>query len=145
MKKIMKITIGLTLLFLCLGAVNADTHPTDIFTAPSPLHPIGNSGFVDEQGHNINIYENTDETHKTWFENDTENGYLVQPYEANDTFYIYADDENDCGILEIIEHDGVEYIINSWTPNGSDDARIIWDNLLEFNEINHLTPIKIDG
>lgn len=130
--------ILISLLLILLSAAYASDLPT--FKLPGTLHEIGTGTFVDEKGHNIQIIEYTDTTKDIWFENDTD--YTVQPYEKNDSFYIYADDENDCGILEIVEVNGVKYIVNSWTPNGSKDAEIIANNLLEFNRLNNLTPIK---
>ena len=106
---------------------------------------MANNDFVDEKGHNIQIWDYTDDLYNTWFKNDTEDSYLVQPYEKNNSFYIYADDENDCGILEIVEKDGKKYIVNSWTPNGSSGVKLVADNLFEFNKLNHLTPLPIEG
>ena len=134
-----KIILLLLLIFLLLSTSYALSN--NDLKAPSGLHKLGYYDFVDEKGHNIQIINYTDNTHKTWFENDT--GYTVQPYEKNNSFYLYADDENDCGVLEIIEYDGNKYIINSWTPNGSKDAENVVNNLMEFNKLNHLTPIPI--
>ena len=140
MKKITKIIIGATLLFLIIGMASA-TDYVEIFKASSSLHAIGTNSFVDEQGHNIMIDEYSDEVYATWFENDTEERYVVQKY--NNTCYIGADDENDYYILEIVEKEGTKYIIVSWTPNGPDDAKIVKENLEEFNLINNLDPIEV--
>ncbi|ADC46638.1 hypothetical protein mru_0787 [Methanobrevibacter ruminantium M1] len=132
-----KIILGTCILFLLISVAYAGT--VDIFTAPSPLQPLGNSGFGDGQGHNIQIFEFTENLYKTWFENDTD--YVVEKYEGNNGLYLYADDENDCGILEIVEKDGKKYIVNSWTPKGPSEAQTVVENLHDFNELNHLTPI----
>lgn len=142
MKNIIKILIGISLLLLIIGNASA-TDPVDIFKAPSTLQPMGTSGYVDTQGHNIIISKYSDDDYKTWFENDTETNYIVQKY--NDTCYIGADDENDCYILEIVEKEGTKYIISSWTPKGPNEAKIIQQNLEEFNMINNLNPIKLEG
>ena len=139
-----KIIIGILLLFIVIGTVYA-VHNNEKFKAPTGLHAMGYNDFVDEKGHNIGIMEYTDDYYNTWFKNDTEDGYLVQPYSENPKYYIYADDENDCGILEIVEKDGAKYIINSWTPNGSDEAKVILDNLLEFNKLNNIKPLPVEG
>ena len=146
--KIHKIIIGITLLFLIIGVVYA-TDNVDIFKAPSGLQASGTNSYLDGQGHNIQIAED-EKFHEIWFENDTD--YLVQPYENNNSFYFYVDGSDvdpdgveQVGILEIVEKDGTKFIINSWTPNdGEEDAKVIFNNLLEFNKINHLTPLKIE-
>jgi len=138
-----KIAILLLFTFLIIGAVYAVD-----FKAPNGLEKLGQHGFVDKKGHNIDFQNYTDSSHKTWFENDTD--YMVQKH--NDTFYIYADGSDvdpdkveAVGILEVVEVDGEKYIVNSWTPNNNNekDMQIIWNNILEFNKLNKLTPIKI--
>lgn len=141
MKKIIKILIGISILCLCLGIVSAANF-NEIFTAPPGLEAVGNNDFVDQQGHNIMIMEYKDENVQTWLQNDTDPEYLVQKY--NDTCYIGTDDENDCYIFEIVEKDGSKYIVSSWTPKGPDETKIIQNNLLEFNKLNHLTPMPIE-
>lgn len=141
-----KIIIIILFIFLITNPSYALTN--NDLQAPSGLHKFGTLDFIDEKGHNIQIINYTDSTHKTWFENNT--GYNVQPYSENNSFYIFVDmsevDPNSVeseGILEIIAHDGDKYIVASWTPNGSKDADIVVKNLMEFNKINNLTPIKI--
>ena len=140
--KLSKILIGIGILFLIIGVVSA-ADIADTFKAPSGLEKVGTNSFVDLQGHNILISEYTDSNIKTWLQNDSDPVYLVQKY--NDTCYIATDDENDCYIHEIVEKDGVKYLISSWTPKGPDEAKIIQGNLEEFNKINQLTPLPIEG
>ena len=150
MKKGIKILIGLSVLFLIIGACYA-AYPNEIFKAPNGLEPIGHNDFVDKQGHNIQIIENSDSTHKTWFENNTETGYIVTPYEANNNFYMYSDasevDPNKAeavGVIEIVEKEGVKYIVSSWSAKDTDaDFKMVADNLLEFNKLNNLKPVAI--
>ena len=142
--KALKILIGIAILLLIIGAGYA-AHNNEIFTAPSGLHPMGYNDFVDEKGHNIMIYNYSDDTKSLWFENDTEDGYLVQPSDSDKNIYIYADDENDCGLLEIVKKDDKQYIINCWTPKGASEAKVVAKNLEEFNKLNHLTPLPVEG
>ena len=130
----------LTLLFLIIGVAYAANY-NEIFKAPNGLEPMGTSNFVDKQGHNIMINVYNDDNAKTWFENDT--GYLVTPYEQNKNFYLGADDDSSY-ILEVVEKDGVKYIIGSWTPKDtSNDVKVIWEKLQEFNNLNNLKPIEV--
>ena len=87
------------------------------------------------------IVEDNDNNRQTWFENDTD--YIVGPYEHDNKVYLGAD-KDDSYILEIVEKDGVKYIIGSWTPKSStSDARVIWENLQEFNKVNNLNPMEV--
>ena len=140
--KIGKILIGIAILFLLIGTVSA-AYNNEIFTAPSPLKPMGHNGFVDEQGHNILISELTDDAVTTWLQNDTDPVYLVEKY--NDTLYIGTDDENDCYLHEVVEKDGKQYLISSWTPKGADETKVIQKNLEEFNKLNNLVPLNVDS
>ena len=143
MKTITKIIIAIGILFLIIGTAYA-AHNNEIFTAPSGLHAMGYNDFVDEKGHNIMIMNYTDDYIKTWFENDTETNYLVQPYSGNESFYL-GDDGDGCYILEVVEKDGTKYIISSWTPKESDETQTLLSNLLEFNKLNKLKPLPIEG
>ena len=150
MKTITKIILGLLLLSLIIGTVSAEI--VDDFKAPTPLNPLGTSSFADGNGHNIQLTKYTQDSHRIWFENDTGTNYYVEPYSQSTNFYIYVDGaESDTtqyeaiGILEIIEHNGEKYIVSSWTAKDSDsDIQLAYNNLLQFNELNHLTPLAIE-
>ena len=138
-----KILIGISILLICMGIVCAEEIPE--FKVPGTLSPLGNThaAYADGQGHNIFINEYNDENFKTWFENDTANEYLVEPYSKNTNFYLYAEGDTDCGVLEIVEKDGHKYIVGSWTPKGASEADVVVKNLREFNTLNKLEPIAI--
>ena len=150
--KIGKIIIGITIIFLLIGVAYAANN-NEIFKAPSSLNKMAKDNFVDGQGHNIQISEDTDSNHKVWFENSTEAGYVVTPYEGNNSFYMYRDasetDPNTAeavGVIEIVEKDGSKYIISSWSAKDTDsDFKKVAENLLEFNKLNNLKPIPIEG
>ncbi|WP_407411049.1 hypothetical protein [Methanobrevibacter sp.] len=142
MKNITKIIIGIGIIFLCISVVSA-AQLNQMFKAPSGLEAVGNNDFVDKQGHNLMISEYNDENKQTWFENDTETMYMVQPYENNPNIYIGITDEDNY-FLEVIEKDGTKYIVGSWTPNDSqEDFSMIAENLLEFNKLNKVTPVEV--
>ena len=135
-----KIILIIGILLLITGAAYAANN-NEIFKAPSNLHAMGHDDFVDEKGHNIMIMEDTADNHKTWFENDTETNYIVEKY--NESFYIAADDKNDCYILEVVENGGTKYIVASWTPKGTGETQTILSNMLEFNKLNNLKPVEV--
>lgn len=126
-------------MFLLTGAAYASDIPD--FKIPSGLNEIGINSYGDGDGHNLVILEYNEETRSSWLENNT--GYLVEPYANNDSYYIYAADPNDCGVIEVIEVNNVKYIVVSWTPNGADDSSIVVGNLFDFNRLNDLTPVKV--
>lgn len=133
----------LTLLFLIIGVAYAANN-NEIFKAPNGLEKMGTHDFVDKQGHNLMIEEYNDENIKTWFKNDTDPVYLVQESQQHPNIYMGATDE-DSYILEVVEKDGVKYIIGSWTPKStSRDTEMIWENLQEFNKLNNLKPIEAE-
>ena len=138
MKQIIKIMLLMSILFLIIGVVSAEATVND-FKAPNGLEPMGKSSFVDKQGHNIQFVPDTDDSHKTWFENDTD--YIVEKYNA--TCYLASDNENDCYLIELVDFNGEKYIVYSWTANGPGDAKIIQDNLDEFNKLNNLKPLEV--
>lgn len=142
MKNITKIIIGISIIFLCIGVVSA-ANLNQVFKAPSGLEPMGNNDFVDKQGHNIMISEFNDDNKKTWFENDTDPLYMVEPYENNQNIYVGVSDD-DSYFLEVVEKDGTKYIVGSWTPNDSKaDIDKTAENLLEFNKLNKVTPFEV--
>lgn len=140
MKNSLKIIIGISLIFLLVGVASA--YPNDDFKAPSSLHKVGSNGFEDGQSHNINIFEYTDDSHDTWFVNDTD--YLMEPYEGEDNFYLYVQQPNDAGIFEVVEKDGKQYLVNSYSEKGSGETPTILQNLLEFNKLNNVKPIAVE-
>jgi len=104
---------------------------------------MGNDNFVDKQGHNIMIMEFNEDNKQTWFENDTDPEYYVEPSQDIQNIYIGLTDEDNY-FLEVVEKDGTQYIVSSWTPNDSNnDFKIIAENLKEFNKLNNVEPVEV--
>lgn len=122
---------------LMLGAVCAAD--VDDFLAPDSLHKVSNGTFADGQGRALSISEDIPKNHQAWFENDT--GYIVQPFDVDDRYYMFFESSGELGILEVVEHGGDKYIVNSWTKNGIDDCYGAIFNMFEFNDLNNLTPV----
>jgi len=142
MKNITKILIAIGIIFLCIGVVSA-ANLNQVFKAPSGLEAIGNNDFVDKQGHNIMIMEFNEDNKQTWFENDTDPEYYVEPSQDIQNIYIGLTDEDNY-FLEVVEKDGTQYIVGSWTPNDSNnDFKIIAENLKEFNKLNNVEPVEV--
>ena len=135
-----KLLLGIGIMFLLMGTVCA-AELVDTFMPPNGYNPMGTSSFIDDVGHNIMMSELDDNTKNLWLQNDSE--YLVSKY--NDTTWTAVDDENDCYIHEVVEKDGKQYLISSWTPKGVDHTLIIRDKLEEFNKVNDLKPLSIES
>lgn len=78
-----------------------------------------------------------------YLKNDTKYGYTV--YNATNNTFNFVDEKlNEKGSIEIIEVNGQKYIVESWNAIGSDnkDFTATFNNLLEFNKMNNVTPIN---
>ena len=126
-------------MFLLTGAAYASDIPD--FKIPSGLNEIGINSYGDGDGHNLVILEYNEETRSSWLENASD--YLVEKYDGDDRYYIYADENGDCGVIEVVEVSGVKYIVVSWSPDGVDESEIIVNNLFDFNRLNNLEPVKV--
>lgn len=137
--KIGKLIIGILLIFLVIGVASA--YSNDEFKAPSGLHKVGSNGFEDGKSHNIEVFEFTADSHDVWLVNNT--GYTVQPYDGNESFYLYIQQPNDAGIFEIVEKDGKQYLVTSHSSKGVGETPTVLQNLLEFNKLNKVEPIEV--
>ena len=138
MKKISKILIATTAIFLMIGLVSA-ANPVDIFKAPSGFTASGNDTFADTQNHNITIFNYTGELYSQMFENDST--FSISLFKDNHFFK--KNTKNHYGIIEIVEKDGNKYVIESWTSKNPNEANVLEKNLNAFNSINNLKPLTI--
>ena len=138
MKRISKILIATTAIFLMIGLVSA-TDSVDIFKAPSGFTASGYDTFADTQNHNIQIFNYTDELYSQMFGSDST--FSISLFKDNHFFKKNTNDHY--GILEIVEKDGNKYIIESWTSKNPNEATVLEKNLDDFNTINDLKPITV--
>ena len=120
-----------------LGAVCAAN--VDDFLVPDSLNKVSNGTFTDGYGRALHIMEDTPKYHQAWFENDT--GYVVKPFDVDDRYYMFFENSGQVGILEVIEHNGDKYIVNSWTENGPGDCYSAILSMYQFNDLNNITPV----
>ena len=106
---------------------------------PDSLHKVSDGKYTDGQGRVLSISEDIPKNHQAWFENDT--GYVVKPFEVDDRYYMFFESTGEMGILEVIEHGGDKYIVNSWTKNGISDSYNVILSMYQFNDLNNLTPV----
>ena len=132
-----KILIGLILIFLVIGTVNA----ADINDYKLPDNFKVESEFWASNGdYGIGIYEYQDSDYETFFTNTSESTVYIADNITN-----YTDsDTNTVGCDELVEIDGEKFLIESYFE-GTDDSKIkdCYDFLLDFNELNNFEPLEV--
>lgn len=149
MEKILKILIGITIIFLLIGTVTA----TDInkLKVPDGWENCGDGDYHQKDpwtnggtGHNMMIQKWSDGLKDEYYNNITSEDYAVAEKENNT--YVYVDGLNgDAGCFEVVEIDGVEYFVIFWYVDNNDIEKSseTYDFLLEFNKLNNLKPIAV--
>lgn len=141
---IRKISLLLLFSIMIIGAVSAADQSS--FKTPTDFEDLGDGVYV--------LYDslkNTDEilsvvkfNQHDWDDytrNDTSNKYVV--YKDDNYTYNYTDGSvNEIGSFELIEVDGDKFIIDFAKTGSDSDLKNTYDNLLEFNKLNNLTPIE---
>ena len=144
-----KILILCFVLFLTIGFVAA----TDIdnLKVPDGWKAIGGGSYHEEgtsagagTGHNMMIQKWDDSFYDEYYNNITEDNYIVMS--KGDNIYMYSDGLNsDSGTFEVVEIDGEKYFVNFWTVDDMDSTEIAktYEFLVEFNELNNFKPVEV--
>lgn len=141
---IRKITLFLLFSIMIIGAASAADQSS--FKTPDGFEDLGDGVYV--------LYDslkNTDEilsvvkfNQHDWDDyitNDTSNKYVV--YEDDNYTYNYTDGSvNEIGSFELVEVDGEKFIIDFAKTGSDNDLKYTYENLVEFNKLNNLTPIE---
>lgn len=118
------------------------------FTVPSNFEDIGSGIYVEYgKGNNpdqcmaILNYTKTDAD--DFYKNDTAYGYSTSDYKNNTTNFIDKQ-LNEQGTFEFIKVDGKTFIIESWfsIDDKQKDFENTFQNLVEFNKLNNVTPVN---
>lgn len=141
-----KIIFGLLLTFVLIGAASAVNQTS--FTAPNDFEDIGDGVYVlYDTFHNsdevLSVVEYNKYDAKDYMTNDSENNYTVYKSQ-NNTFNFVDKSMDEKGSFEVIEVNGVKFIVD-FVKSGIDDENDFNDtftNLMEFNKLNNVTPIK---
>lgn len=141
-----KIIFGLLLTFVLIGAASAVNQTS--FTAPNDFEDIGDGVHVlYDTFHNsdevLSVVEYNKYDAKDYMTNDSENNYTVYKSQ-NNTFNFVDKSMDEKGSFEVIEVNGVKFIVD-FVKSGIDDENDFNDtftNLMEFNKLNNVTPIK---
>lgn len=133
----------LILSFVLIGAVYAADSTS--FTPPENFEDIGDGVYVlyDSLKNADEILSVVKFNQHDWDDyttNDTDNKYTV--YKDNNTYNYTDGSVNEIGSFELIEIDGDKFIIDFAKTGADSDLKDTYDNLLEFNKLNNLTPIE---
>ena len=148
MRNILKIIIGITLLFLLIGYVAA--------ACPDSIKPLEDYTDFDANGYsnyttNSNRYflvekisSFDDDFKNEWFENHTEWEFTVIPIE-DDIFYAEDDNFGFYCYQEVVNIDGDYYMvsINQNSHLSPSEKNLYLKDLKEFNKLNNLEPVAV--
>lgn len=128
---------------MVIGSVNAIDENN--FKAPADFEDLGDGVYVlydatlnaDEI---LSIVKYNEHNWDDYTTNDTENKYCV--YEENNTYNYTDHSVNEIGSFELVEVNNEKYIIDFAKTGVDSDLVETHSNLLEFNKLNNITPIK---
>lgn len=139
-----KIIFVLIFSLVAIGSVFAADATS--FSVPANFEDVGDGVFVmyDSLKNPIQILsvvEFTEYDAEDYLTNDSDNNYSVFKAD-NDTFNFIDGSVDEEGSFEIIEIDGVKYIVDFAKP-GFEDGKFdeTFQNLMEFNKLNNITPL----
>lgn len=151
MKKVLKIIIGISILFLLIGgvsaALNSGLKAPDEFEKSIYWERNNESDIYSLKNDNNTLFyidKYSDDLYDTLFKDDAEFDYHVNP--VSDNIFMGKDNSlHDGYVMEVIEYNGEKYIINICISDNPDNARIkdSADYLTEFNKLNNVQPIKV--
>ncbi len=141
MKIFNKMLVALIILIFAMGFVASVN--IDDFKYPNTFQKAdGNSGYINDMGHGMIVYEYDDSSKALFLTNHDQ--YAYEFFENN--YYVFADTENNLGgLLEVVEYKGDKYLVISTIllDKMDSDSGYIQQNLEEFNKLNNVEPIAI--
>lgn len=144
---IKKIGFGLILGLVLIGVVFAVDSTS--FKVPSDFDDIGDGVYVEYDALKnpvqiLSVVEYNEHDAEDYMSNDTENNYTVTQGE-NNTFHFVDGSIDEKGSFEIIEVNGAKFIVDFAVRGIGDekDFNETFNNLLEFNKLNNVTPINV--
>lgn len=139
-----KIMLFLLFAMMIVGVASAANQTS--FKTPTDFEDLGDGVYV-----LYDSFKNADEIlsvvkynghdWKDYITNDTGNKYVV--YKDKNNTYNYTDGSvNEVGSFELVEVEGNKFIVDFAKTGAESDLSNTYSNLLEFNKINNITPIK---
>ena len=141
-----KIIVCLILSLFLIGFVSAVELPK--FNVPDGFNDTGDGVFIKydsfkKPNETLAVIEYTEHDAGDYLVNDTKYGYTV--YNSTNNTYNFVDKKlGEKGSIELIEIDGKRFSVESWDKLEGDDLdfTVTFDNLMEFNKLNNITPIN---
>ena len=137
--------IGIILIFgiILIGAASAANQTS--FKQPDGFEDIGDGVYVlydafKNADEILSVVKYNEHDWKDYITNDTGNKYVV--HENNKTYNYTDGSVNEIGSFELIEVNGEKYIIDFAKTGADNDLAQTYENLLEFNKLNNMTPIE---
>lgn len=95
-------------------------------------------------GQNMMIQKWDDSLKDEYYQNNTDEGYMVSE-DANHTFKYIDTLNGNAGYFEVVEIDNEKYFVNFWTVDYTnfdeiDDSSYF---MVQFNELNNLKPVEV--
>lgn len=140
---IKKITLLLIISLFLISTVSASA--IDDLKIPSGFEDIGHGVYVSHDSASnsdivLSVVEYSKYDWEDYTTNDTQNKYEVT---GENNTYNYTDGSvNEVGSFELAELDGEKYIIDFTKSNSADDLNTTFTQLIQFNELNNITPIE---
>ena len=140
-KKIILITLIITILTATASAVEiADLNiPSYYIEDTNGLYELN----TDE---NVHLYIGNYSLNEEVFNSNVEDGYLVTNI-GNNTYYFIDETLNQAGLQELVEIDGVKYVISISKDKTSElsnaDKVLFEEDLNKINNDNDLTPVEV--
>ena len=139
-----KIILFLLFAMMIVGVASAANQTS--FKTPTNFEDIGDGVYV-----LYDSFKNADEilsvvkynAHdwKDYITNDTSNKYVVHK-DKNNTYNYTDGSVNEIGSFELVEVEGNKFIIDFAKTGTENDLSNTYSNMLEFNKLNNITPIK---
>ncbi len=143
-KMFKKIILFLLFAMMIVGAASAANQTS--FKTPANFEDLGDGVYV-----LYDSFKNADEilsvvkynAHdwKDYITNDTSNKYVVHK-DKNNTYNYTDGSVNEIGSFELVEVEGNKFIIDFAKSGTENDLSNTYSNMLEFNKLNNITPIK---
>lgn len=136
-----KIVLGILIVFIAMGIVAAAQ--ADSLKAPSGYEDMMGTGVSNKlDNREVFVYVGEMEFNQGIFDsNENQTVTLME-----DNMYKFSDTSlNECGVQEKVKMDGKEYLVSIVDESTSDgDFNSYLTTLKEFNNLNHLIPLKVE-
>ena len=136
-----KILLGIGILFLLIGSVAAVN--VDDMKVPPGYSNLKDGMAMLNDGH-TELYVGKLDDNPGVFESNVEEEYIVSNV-GNNTYYFIDDLMQMYGLQEKVSIDNVDYLVSISKDSelSNADKVLLQEDLVKFNELNHLEPLEV--